>query len=84
MTTDTIQKEYDIGYESGLNALDTLDKFMPLFFKTRYNYTNIWAGLLTALLSGLYVHAPTKLVADEIVKFAKKSAVDARKESRKK
>ena len=67
MTTDTIQKEYDIGYGSGLNALDTLDKFMPLFFKTRYNYTNIWAGLLTAIL-----------------KFAKKSAVDARKESRKK
>jgi len=77
MTTDTIQKEYDIGYGSGLNALDTLDnKKIP--------NQNIWAGLLTAILSGLYVHAPTKLAADEIVKFAKESAIDARKESRKK
>ena len=77
MTTDTIKKEYDIGYKSGLNAFDTLGgKITP--------NQNIWAGLLTALLICLYVQAPTKLDADEIVKFAKKSAIDARKERRKK
>ena len=89
MNTNTTQKEYDIGYESGLNSIDRLfletisrpniaenDKKIPS--------QNIWAGLLTAILSALYVTAPNKLAADEIVKFAKESAIDARKESRKK
>lgn len=60
-----INELFDIGYEIGVNAIDTLGN------KTNNQpSSHELAGLLSSILNFAYVFAPNENVADSLVEFA--------------
>ena len=68
--TDQIQQGYAFGRELALDALEAADKdgrdFRP---------NDVYAGILTTLMQGLYALAPTEEAAEEIISFSTSTAL---------
>ena len=63
--TDQIEKGFAFGRELALDAIDTA------FEKGQaYRPSDVFAGILTTLMHGLYAEAPTEEAAEEVISFA--------------
>lgn len=67
---------FDIGYESGLNALDYIAKYNEKRFLNENPHHDQLAGLLSSIMNCIYYYAPSKKAADSLVKFAVDFSID--------
>jgi hypothetical protein len=63
------EKSYAAGYEAGLDALEALSK-------NGANERNGLAGLMAVVMHATYAMAPTEEIAEELISFSLKQALD--------
>lgn len=63
------QKSYSAGYNAGLDALDTLAK-------SGATERDGLAGLMAVVMHAAYAMAPSEDVAEELIAFSRKQALD--------
>ena len=69
MSETRTERDFSIGYNVGLDALDTLEeKGSPS--------TDAIAGILSVVMHCLYSMAPSEEMAEEIISFSQKQALD--------
>ena len=68
MTKSNTEKDYSIGYEAGLDALDVCHK-------SKANEKNALAGLMSVVMHASYAMAPTEEAAEEIITWAQQTAL---------
>ena len=68
--TDQIQQGYAFGRELALDAIDSAEERGQA-----YRPNDVYAGILTTLMQGLYALAPTEEAAEEIISFSTSTAL---------
>ena len=61
---------FDIGYQSGLNALEYISKHNERRFLNENPHHEQLAGLLSSIMNCIYYYAPSEKAANDLVKFA--------------
>ena len=64
-----IDKSYSIGYQAGLAALETCSE-------SNASEKDALAGLLSVVMHAAYSMAPTEEIAEEIITWAQKTALE--------
>jgi hypothetical protein len=67
---------FDIGYESGLNALEYIAKHNEQRFLNENPHHEQLAGLLSSIMNCIYYYAPNEKAASQLVQFAVDFAID--------
>lgn len=68
MTKSNTEKDYSIGYETGLDALDKCHK-------SKANEKDAIAGLMSVVMHASYAMAPTEEAAEELITWAQQTAL---------
>lgn len=61
---------FNVGYESGLNALEAISKHNEKRFLNENPHPHELAGLLSSIANCIYYYAPSEKAAKELFKFA--------------
>lgn len=73
---DITAKFFDIGYQSGLNALEFIAKHNEKRFLNENPHHEQLAGLLSSIMNCIYYYAPSEKAASDLVKFAVDFAIE--------
>ncbi len=73
---DITAKFFDIGYQSGLNALEYISNYNEKRFLNENPHHDQLAGLLSSIMNCIYYYAPSEKAASELVQFAVDFAKD--------
>ena len=68
-------KNYSIGVEAGLDALEKINKII-LADENQLEFCNALAGLLTIVMHCTYASAPTEEVAEEFISAAQRMSLE--------
>ena len=68
MTKSNTGRDYSIGYEAGLDALDVCHK-------SKANEKNALAGLMSVVMHATYAMSPSEEIAEEIITWAQQTAL---------
>lgn len=70
---------FDIGYQSGLNALEYIANHNERRFLNENPHHDQLAGLLSSIMNCIYYYAPSEKAANDLVQFAIDFAIDENK-----
>lgn len=67
---DITKDFFNIGYESGLNALEFIAKYNDKRFLNENPHHEQLAGLLSSIMNCIYYYAPSEKAASDLVQFS--------------